>query len=194
MSIRCAVILAPVLAISHVTHAGAVIERVKSIYTTVDLSACVSLTKQPEAGRAWHCGGLPGYPLYIAEKGHHWYLSAGHEPEKRRAATQTLSSANTPFKSSSMRMTVEWRFAAPGGHPAPYAMIVRYFTMASGWMGEILVVTRVTDKQSCQIARIDALAAADPIRLARHVADEQARSFDCRNEPMILGAKGQSPM
>jgi len=44
------------------------------------------------------------------------------------------------------------------------------------------------------VAYIDALANAEAIALARRIADGQARSFDCRQEPRTMGEKGKSPM
>jgi hypothetical protein len=57
-----------------------------------------------------------------------------------------------------------------------------------------VVVTRVTDTEACHVAYIDALANPDPIILARRIADEQARAFNCLSEPSRIGATGKSPM
>jgi hypothetical protein len=76
----------------------------------------------------------------------------------------------------------------------PFAMIVRYFTQSDGRKGEVLVVSRITAKDACHIAHIDALANADAILIARKIADERARGADCSKDPTIEGATGTSPM
>ena len=82
----------------------------RSLYTTVDLKKCKSV-QRPKDGDAWLCKGLPGYPLYIAEGDMRYFMSAGPQPDKRRAATQTLAPFNHPFEGKSTRITVEWRFS-----------------------------------------------------------------------------------
>jgi hypothetical protein len=44
------------------------------------------------------------------------------------------------------------------------------------------------------VAYVDAEANANAIVLARYIADERARSFDCRGEPLFEGAQGPGPM
>ena len=58
----------------------------------------------------------------------------------------------------------------------------------------VLVVSKVGPADTCHVAYIDALANSDAIALARHVADTQAKAFDCRGEPRAEGAGGKSPM
>lgn len=170
----------------------------KSRYTAITLAACVEQSASLD-GRAWRCEGLPRQPVYIAERDGRYYLSIGAEPDKRRAAAQTLGAVNTIFAGASNRMTIEWRIRRIETRDEPYATIVRYFTReASGKpaprRGEVLIVTKVGAVDSCQIARIDALANPEAISLARSAADELAASFDCRAEPRIVGATGKSPM
>ena len=66
--------------------------------------------------------------------------------------------------------------------------------LKDGSRGEVLVVTKVTPRQSCHVAHIDALATPEPIVLAHKIADETARTFDCRSAPLTAGAWGKSPM
>jgi hypothetical protein len=73
-------------------------------------------------------------------------------------------------------------------------MIVRYFTKSQTKRGQVLVVTRVTDREACHVAYIDAVANANAIILARRIADEKARKFDCKSDPARVGAVGKSPM
>jgi hypothetical protein len=169
------------------------IQQVKSLYTVIDLDKCKPVATHPD-GNQWLCEGLPGYPVYIAEGDLRFYLSAGPKAAETRAAKQTLVPFNTVFEGNSNRTTVEWRFIIRDGNPVPYASIVRYFTSSDDSQGQVLVVTRVTDTEACHVAYIDALANPDPIVLARRVADEQARAFNCRSEPSRIGAAGKSPM
>ena len=118
----------------------------------------------------------------------------GADAQKRRAATQTLGAFNTIFEKGSDRATVEWRFNRRGERQIPYAIIVRFHTSGEGRRGDVLVVSKVSATETCHVAYIDALANQDAITLARFVADNQAKSFDCRNEPHPEGATGKSPM
>jgi len=172
--------------------AAEAIQQVKSLYTAVDLSACKAVRGARDGGRL--CEGLPGYPIYVAENDHAAFLSVGSHAEKRRAAGQTLKSFNTLFEKGAKRTTVEWRFVVREQRTVPYATIVRYFTRSATGAGEVLVVMRVTDREVCHVAYIDALANVDAIVLARRIADTVARSKPCPQEPSVQGAVGRSPM
>jgi uncharacterized protein YdbL (DUF1318 family) len=171
--------------------AGA-IQQVKSLYTTIDLGACHTVADDARKGRI--CEGLPGYPVYVAEDGRRTYLSMGTAAEARRAAHQTLKSFNVLSDKAETRITVEWRFVVRDGKPVPYATIVRYFTHEGSGAGEVLVVTRVSEREACHVAYIDALANPDAIVLARKVADTVGRQGPCPAEPRVEGVAGRSPM
>ncbi len=172
-----------------VAPAAEAVQQAKSRYSTIEFAKC-----QPAGGKAWRCPGLPGYPLYVALGKVQTYLSIGPKAERRRAARQSLSAANTLFDGRSRRSAVEWRFVIRDKKTVPYATIVRYFTQDQTARGEVVVVTRVTENESCQVARIDALANPDAMVMARTIADREARTFDCRQEPIIVGQTGKSPM
>jgi hypothetical protein len=165
----------------------------KSQYTTIDLKACTKLKAHPD-GSSWRCPGLPGYPVYVAEGDLRTFVSAGANAEKRRAAEQTLGPFNTIFPAGSRRTTLEWRFNRKGDTLVPYAIILRYYTRNATGRGEVLVVTKVSPAQTCQVAHIDALTTPEPMVLAHRIADETARAFDCRNEPVTAGPTGKSPL
>jgi hypothetical protein len=165
----------------------------RSLYSTIDLKTCTQIAKRPDGG-AWRCNGLAGYPVYVAESDLHQFVSFGSNAESRRAAKQTLRASNTIFATFHARATIEWRFDRRGDVAIPYATIVRYYTSSNNDKGEVLVVSRVTDKETCHVAYIDALASAEAISLARKVADEKARRFNCAWEPRVEGARGQSPI
>lgn len=181
------------LLLAAATYQAHAIQQVKSLYTVIDLDNCKTVATHPD-GNQWLCEGLPGYPVYIAEGDLRIYLSAGPKAAETRAAKQTLAPFNTVFEGNSNRTTVEWRYVIRNENPVPYAAIVRYFTSSDETQGQVLVVTRVTDTEACHVAYIDALANTDAIVLARRVADERARAFDCQSEPARLGAAGKSPM
>ena len=174
-------------------HAPAAANPVKSLYTTVELRKCKRVNRHRDGG-AWLCNGLAGLQVYVAEGDLRQFLSVGSDPQKRRAATQTLGAFNSIFERGSNRATIEWRFNRRGERQVPYAVIVRFHTSQEGRRGDVLVVSKVSPTETCHVAYIDALANSDAITLARLVADKQAKAFDCRNEPHTEGATGNSPM
>jgi hypothetical protein len=172
---------------------GALANPVKSLYTTVDLRACKKI-KSGRQARAWQCSGLAGVPVYVAAGELRQFVSAGQNARKRRAATQTLAAANSIFARGSARATVEWRFDRRGEKQLPYAIIVRFHTLSAERKGDVLVVLKVDALETCHVAYIDALANDNAITLARYIADDKARTFDCRREPITEGVQGKSPM
>ena len=167
--------------------------RPKSLYTTVDLTACDRMSRHA-AGGAWLCSGLGGLPVYVAEGDLRQFLSVGTDAATRRAAQQTLGAFNSMFERGSTRATLEWRFDRRGERQIPYAVIVRFHTSRDGRKGDVLIVLKVAPSEACHVAYIDALANSSAITLARFIADKQAKAFDCQNEPRIEGAIGKSPM
>ncbi|KAB2910649.1 MAG: hypothetical protein F9K29_24470 [Hyphomicrobiaceae bacterium] len=165
----------------------------KSLYTTIDLKACKQVKRHQDGG-AWRCEGLPGYPVYVAEGDLRHFVSVGADAEKRRAAKQTLGPFNSIFEHGSNRATIEWRFVRQAERQIPYATIMRFHTSGGGRRGDVLVVSKVTERETCHVAYIDSLANHDAIALARKIADSKARTFDCRNEPRAEGETGRSPM
>ena len=166
---------------------------VKSLYTTLALEECRAV-KQHEHGNTYLCPGLEGWPVWLAEGDDRTFVSYGPEAEKRRAAGQTLGAFNSPFTDTARRATIEWRFVRRDGKELPYATILRFHTNRDGRRGDVLVVTKIGAGEACRVAAIDAFANADAIALARSVADEEARTFDCSREPRIIGKRGRSPM
>jgi hypothetical protein len=193
-SLELAMILGGCLAsASALGHAPAAANPVKSLYTTVQLKACKQVKRHRDGG-AWLCNGLDGLPVYVADGDLRQFLSVGADASKRRAATQTLGPFNSIFENGSDRATIEWRFDRRGERQIPYAIIVRFHTSQDGRKGDVLVVSKVSATETCHVAYIDALANSDAITLARFVADNRAKAFDCRNEPHAEGATGKSPM
>jgi hypothetical protein len=178
--------------------------RIKSRFTTIELKTCEA-GKNDDQGGTWTCKGLNGYPVFVAQGNYHLrqFISFGSDGKSRRAATQTLKSINTLFGDGMKRATIEWRFRRADGRDVPYATIVRLYTAQADAelqhgvkvQGEVLVVTKVTPTEACQLALIDARANPDAIMLARSAADELSAAFDCKaDQPRVVGATGRSPM
>ena len=169
------------------------------VFTTIDLKAC-KVQRRDATETVWRCSGLPGFPLQLAEVDDRTFLSFGPAPEKRRASRQTLRVPNTLFPTAEKRATVEWRVALPPEisktppPSRPYAAIVRYFTARDDARGQVLVVSKISPTDSCQMALIDAQANPEALALARRLADDGALKFDCANPPSVHGAAGRSPM
>lgn len=162
----------------------------KNALTSLQIKECKLLKRHPD-GNSYRCPGLSGYPVYFAEGDHRAFLSFGPGAAKRRAAEQTLGPFNTPFeKANERRVTIEWRVTKRAGMQVPHATIVRYMVSRDGARGQVLVVTRVTEREACHVAYIDAGANAEAIGMARKIADEVAPGFDCRHEPTIAGRPG----
>lgn len=166
---------------------------VKSLYTTIELSQCKKVAHH-EDGNAWECQGLRGFPIYVADGDHRQFVSLGPNAAKRRAAQQTLRPFNSIFAKQGGRATIEWRYVMRDGRHLPYAAIVRFHTQRERVRGDIIVVMKVSETETCHVALIDALANPDPLILARNIADQEARKFDCRAEAQPRGATGKSPM
>lgn len=165
----------------------------KSQFTTLDLASCTVL-REHQDGNAWRCDGIPGYPIFIAEGDDRFFMSFGAKGQQSKAARQTIKAFNSPFRDKRNRATVEWRYTRKDSVDQPFAAIVRYFTSRDGAKGQVLVVTRISADEVCHMAYIDALATQSAIALARSAADELARTFDCRDEPRLLGGAGRSPL
>lgn len=164
----------------------------KSRLTAIDLSDCRFLKRHPD-GNAYRCPGLPGWPVYVASGDDRQFLSFGPSAEKRQAASQTLGAFNSVFERGK-RPAIEWRIEHKGGREVPFATIVRFHTHRDGSKGEVLVVTKVDAKISCQLALVDAAANPDGMALARSWADANARAQGCPGTPKVIGNTGKSPM
>jgi len=156
----------------------------KSAYTAVDRKTCQDHL----------CPGLDGFPIYLMERDGRTFVASGTNPQNSQAARQSLASSNTPFAPSTDRAAVEWRFVIREKRKVPFAMIVRYFTQQNGRAGEVLVVTRIAGAEACHVAYIDALATPNAIVMARNIADNRARTFDCKSAVTVEGERGRSPM
>lgn len=165
----------------------------KSRLTALELKKCRQISRHKDGG-AWICPGLRGYPVYFAEGDLRHMLAFGPTPQKRMSATQTLGAFNSVFQGK-QRPTIEWRVEREAnGRIVPFATIVRFHTSNDGVNGDVLVITKVDAKQSCQLAVIDARANADAMVVARTWAIAEARKRSCPEKPEVLGQPGKGPM
>lgn len=185
----CAVALAIAIAV----EPASAVDLNKSRLTSIELSSCKRLSRHKDGG-AWLCPGLRGYPVYFAEGDLRHMMAFGPSPRQRRSATQTLGAFNTIF-AGKRRPTIEWRVEATAdGRVEPFATIVRYHTGRDGEKGEALVITKVTARESCRLAVIDAKANEDAMVTARSWANAEARKRTCPETPEVLGKQGKGPL
>lgn len=154
----------------------------KSVYTDIDFDQCTTI-ESDDTGAMSACPGYKGFPLIIGEGDLRMFVSYGISATTEKAAEQTLP----PFNHLGKKM--EWRIAVDGDSFTPLATITRWYTQReeSQDEGQVLVVTQLKLGAVCHIAYIDALAVKDANETARRIADEKAGTFDCANEPEIVG-------
>ncbi|MEQ1718665.1 MAG: hypothetical protein ABL907_22210 [Hyphomicrobium sp.] len=169
------------------TPPAAAVDLHKSRLSSIELPKCRRISKHPHGG-AWICPGLRGYPVYFAEGDLRHMLAFGPTPQRRRSASQTLGQFNSVFQGK-RRPTIEWRVeTGADGKILPFATIVRFHTSLEGDSGEVLVITKVDAKDSCQLATIDAKVNPDAMAMARSWAIAEARRRSCPDTPEVLGA------
>lgn len=155
-----------------------------SAYTELDLDQCTVLDAD-DFGAQYACPGYKGIPMFVAESDLRYTMSYGFGAPKAKAASQTLP----PF--NAVAPTIEWRVSNVTGGWKPFATIVRYLLDDDEnepvKKRQVLVVTRISEEGTCQVAWVDAKANADANELARKAADEKAAGFDCAGEPEIVG-------
>jgi hypothetical protein len=179
-----------VLVLAMATGGHAVAEEIASINTPLNLKKCRHLPgKMEEDYGSWRCRGYAGIPVFVSAGDQRTYISYGRNAEQQPAARQTLASFNGEGD------TIEWRAArGENGKLNPFATIVRFSVTKSGEVpsvkGAVLVVTRL-GRPVCRVGYVDALANPDALKLARRIADEHARTFECQGgKPIFLGGKG----
>jgi hypothetical protein len=154
---------------------------IDSVYTDVDFDQCTTI-ESDEIGATSVCPGYRGYPVVIGDSDLRMSVSYGVRPLEEKAASQGFA----PFNHIGKK--IEWRIESDDDTFQPRATILRWYL--SGEDGtdkyQILVVTQLKLGATCHIAYIDALTAPDANEKARAIADQEAGSFDCRNEPEIV--------
>jgi hypothetical protein len=163
---------------------------IESNYTTFDADKCKHEpgTEEEDYG-SWECSGYAGIPILLSAGDQRMYVSFGKVDDDNIALSQTFPGFNDVYKG-----TVEWRTI----DSKPFATILRWNVMtgkdqenATGPIspsGRVLVVTKLSEDGTCQIGYVDARANPDANELARKIADEHAKDFQCaKDKPIVLG-------
>ena len=153
----------------------------QSMPTDLDFDQC-SITASNDFSTTWACPGYKGIPVMVAEAQSRFMVSYGLKSTEEPAAKQGLPPINT------LGPTIEWRLSNKEGRWKPFATIVHFLTGEAGKpKGDVLVVTRLGEGSTCQIAYVDALANPNAEDLAQQAADAHGFDFDCKKEPEIIG-------
>ena len=183
-----AFVLALVVALAASGHAVA--EEIVSATTPLNLKKCRHLSgKMEEDYGSWRCRGYDGIPVFVSAGDQRTYISYGRNAEQQPAARQTLASFNGEGD------TIEWRaLRGKDGRLKPFATITRFSVTKSAEeppiKGAVLVITRLAPPV-CRVGYVDALANPNAFALARQIADQHARPFECQgSKPIFLGEKG----
>ncbi|GAK46076.1 conserved protein [Tepidicaulis marinus] len=163
-----------------------------SAYSDIALDKCALLEAEPEFGSAlWRCDGIAGYDIFLREGDLRFYIAFGRDGAFPGTHGQTLA----PFNRLGAKL--EWRLDEEG---QPFATIVRYFVDRGSHQaaieplpdGQVLVVSKFEEGESCHMAFIDALETPDANMVARNVADERSAHFVCRSDaPDLEGVVGE---
>ncbi|MGJ8529174.1 hypothetical protein [Maritalea sp.] len=158
---------------------GAFAQANSSVYTDLDLDNDCSIIQADDFGATFACPGYRGYPVMVAEGDLRMFVSYGLDSLNERAAEQTLSPFNT------IGETLEWRLSDRARGLTPIATILRYFAEdGMGGKQQYLIVTKIEQGATCQVARINASEYPNANQIAQNVADTMAQDFDCANEPI----------
>ena len=167
-----------------------------SVYSSTDTRKCkkIDAAKNGEGDwSVWLCAGIGGRVVLVSEDDLRMTVSIGRD--RKTAADQPAASQGfSPF--NRIHDTLEWRTAKG----QPFATIQRWFLSDSANPGMdgrptpvgMLVVTRLNP--ACHAAYVDVAAngGADANVLARQAADEHARGFDCKQQPIVVGKRGRA--
>ena len=163
--------------------------QVSSKYTKINLDKCKKLEVfEHNMGASFSCSGLPGLDVYVAEGDLRMFVAYGPGAKKQRAASQTFPNFNNIFKQGSNTSTLEWRVEKRRGKWQPFATILRYYIESDLKKGQYLVVSKVTKDEACHVGYINVRKYGRKANVkAREVADQYARGFDCKNDPVSYG-------
>jgi hypothetical protein len=168
-------------------------QSLSSLYTSTAEKDC-RVKDAPPDGSISICPGKGGLIVVLTEADARQTVSVGRNPK----AADNEPAANQSFRPfNSTTNTVEWRIA----NGKPFAIIQRWHISDNEEQDKhgrpvgrnLLVVTRLPPGPVCHVAYIDARANPNPNELARKVADEAARDFQCgRDEVKIAGESGRA--
>lgn len=147
-----------------------------SQYSSIASEKCRQLTADDESGSVtFSCPGFAGIDVWVGEGDLRTFLAYGPEPRKQCAAQQTFGNFNTAGP------TMEWRME----DGQPFATIIRYKMDSDGKRFNFLVVTTLRGGQACHMAYVDG-SLPKHNELARDIADNQARQFNCATDTPAL--------
>ena len=193
---RCSLALAASLAALTALPAAATAEAAaSSAYTSFNSDKCAHQagTEEEDYG-SWTCKGFGGLAVRLSAGDQRMFVTFGKLSDDNLAASQTFPAFNDAYKGK-----IEWRLAAgAAGKPKPFATILQWNVMTGADAqkdkgpvmpsARVLVVTRLGPGGTCQVGYVDALANPDAADLARKIADEHARAFQCgTDKPIVLG-------
>lgn len=169
-------------------------ETLTSAYTRFDADKCAHQAgSADEDYGSWHCRGYRGIPVLLSAGDQRMNVTFGKTGSGNLAESESFPGFNNVYKG-----TVEWRLAA--GNPTPFATILEWNVMTQADQekadgptpstGRVLVVTRLGKGGICHVGYVDVRAnAGSANELARQIADNHARSFQCgKDKPIVLGA------
>jgi len=160
------------------TGSSAPAGEIASVYTSLDLSECRNIeTLTDGEGSVWSCQGYNGIPVQVAADDLRYFVSYGENANARTVAQQTLTHFNT------IHTMLEWRVERRDNWE-PFATILRYFWERGdhGPKGETLVVTKLGVDDACHVAYVSASDNRKANDMARTIADNHARTFDCKRD------------
>lgn len=166
-------------AVVGMSFSSAAASKISSAYTPLHLEECQTIRTLAEGeGSVWICEGFNGLSVRVAEDDLRYFVSYGKNASDQTAARQTLTHFNT------IHTALEWRVERIDGRSQPFATILRYFWDSgdNGPKGETLVVTKLGADDACHIAYVKAEANPRANEMARQIADDRARNFDCKQD------------
>lgn len=169
---------------------GAPAQEIESVYTKLDTGkSCAVFAGPPENEPGdWGnlvCSGYKGYPIFVYYSDARESLFYGFPPAGDRAPQWE---SFTAFNHAGP--TVEWRIMKGVVREIPFATIHRWFVMREPEDRiEVLVVEKVGQpgiRDGCRVGYVVATGNENANEMARRIADETARDFDCENaEPAV---------
>jgi len=179
-----------------VAASSALAQDFASVYSSVATAKCkkVDAAKEGEGEwSVWLCPGIGGYVVRMTEDDLRLTVSIARN--LKAAANEPAAKHQFP-SFNNVHDTLEWRMAKG----QPFATIQRWFFIEPEKIAKdgrptavgMLVVTRLNP--ACHAAYVDVAAngGADANVLARQAADEHARSFSCKQKPIVIGKRGRA--
>ncbi len=163
-------------------------EEFSSAYREINLKRqCAYRAESGGQQAGWRCAGYQGIGVEIGAQDAHTHLSFGPRPSDEKAAQETLLRPNK-FDGS----LIEWRL---DGERKAFAAITLWKAQRPSdrpfepYTGAILVVTRLGPGGVCHVGYVDARVNRKADALAREIADQRARAFECGKDRAIIAGK-----